>query len=167
MHIERQFRSVIVAQSTVQPVGLLFAGQTIAGGYATYSNPIAKVATELGMTFTGGTNHAVAACHGGTLAQVEGAIADSEIERVDAVKQKYEAGLMRFPAVMGVGVGMSDGNASEAVIIVLVHAGMETQDIPGQLDGIRTELIRGSPIEASVKVGCDNPEKSATFFATY
>jgi hypothetical protein len=74
-------------------------------------------------------------------------LSDEETERVRVVESKYEAGLLRDPAVVGIGVGAADDNPAEGVVVVMVRSGRQRRSIPSRLDGIRTEVILSDRIK--------------------
>jgi hypothetical protein len=141
--------SLIVSQSTAQPVGLLFAGQSTTSPYTTWATPSSTVASKLGITFVGGTNHSVTACHGTFLAPLSA----SETERVAVVQSRYETELMNNPAVLAVGVGAADDNPFQGVILIVVDRS-KPYTPPLVLDGVRTKIILSDPIYA--RLACSN-----------
>jgi hypothetical protein len=141
--------SLIVSQSSAQPIGLLFAGQSTTIPYTTFATPSSTVASTLGITFAGGANHTVTACHGTSLE----ALPHAETDRVSEVKARHEADLFKNPAVLAVGVGAADNNPSEGVIVVLVDRSKDYA-IPPILDGVRTKVFASGPIYAQPQ--CQN-----------
>ena len=145
--------SLIVSQATAQPVALLFAGgvDTKTHQEATIANPISAVASQLEVTFVGGPMHAVNGCPSGheqPLLPVE------EAERVRLVKEKYEPDLFLDPAVTAVGVGASDEDPAEGVILVFVEEGKRHARIPTTLDGILTKVIHNSRFKPNGEQKC-------------
>ena len=61
---------------------------------------------------------------------------------MSAVKERREDNLLSRPGVMGVGVGSSDDNPSEAVIIVYVDmtSGFSPR-LPRRIDGVRVKAV--------------------------
>lgn len=123
-----------------QPVALLFAGSSS----STIGNPISLVLTRvsaaLGRTvsFVGGTCTAAATLEGLST----GLLSREEIARVRAIKDSRENNLLSRPSVIGVGVGASDDNPFEAVIVVYVDetTGL-TPRLPRSINGVRVKVV--------------------------
>ncbi len=56
-----------------------------------------------------------------------------DIRHEISIQEKYRETLMNLPGVVGMGIGLRDG---EAVIVLLVHETIESELIPRELDGI-------------------------------
>ena len=140
--------SLIVASSTAQPVALLFAGSSS----TTIGNPISDVAAALGVSFVGGADHAVtcptSGGGGGPKPKPRGRQGVVGFDRALAAKEQYARDLMMDPAIMGVGVGASSEDPSEAVVVIYVEQGRAHGLIPAQLNGVKTEIIRTDRIRA-------------------
>jgi hypothetical protein len=52
------------------------------------------------------------------------------------------------PAILAVGVGVSEKNPSQAVVNIYVQTGRSHGSIPAELDGVRTQIIRTDLIRA-------------------
>jgi hypothetical protein len=131
--------SLIVNSNTAQPVALLFAGSST----TTIGNPIGEVAQKLGVSFVGGPQHAVS-CSGAaaTALNARGAgLAAHEIDRARNVKERYAPGLMRDPAIQGVGIGAHPENPSEAAIVIYLEEGRAHGRIPSEIEGVRTVVV--------------------------
>lgn len=132
---------IVTNNSCHQPVALLFAGSSS----STIGNPIglvlARLSTSLGsaLSFVGGTCTASATLEGLSFGQ---GLSDETIAHVSAVKERREDNLLSRPGVMGVGVGSSDDNPSEAVIIVYVDmtSGFSPR-LPRRIDGVRVKAV--------------------------
>jgi hypothetical protein len=51
------------------------------------------------------------------------------------------------PSVLGVGIGSSEDNSGEGVVVVILERG-KTATIPALLEGIRTRVVYGEAIHA-------------------
>jgi len=81
-------------------------------------------------------------------ARAQQVVAEPEVARAAAVKDKRAAELMADPAVIGVGVGASDDSPGEAAIVLYLEQGKPAGTIPAQIDGVRTKVIRTDPFRA-------------------
>ena len=132
---------IVSTGSCPQPVALLFAGSSS----STIGNPIgvvlARLTTSLGtaVSFVGGTCTAGATLEGLSFRQ---GLSDETIAFASAVKERRENDLFSRPGVIGVGVGSSDDNAFEAVIIVYVNmtSGFSPR-LPRRIDGVRVKAV--------------------------
>jgi hypothetical protein len=133
--------SLIVTQTGKQPVALLYAGSSS----TTIGNPIQDVTSALGVTFVGASNPGNVSCpssgggEGGSGPQA--AVSPQAMDRALAAKNAHSLPLFQNAAVQGVGVGVSDADASEAVIVIYTIAGVPTGRMPEFLDGVRTKTI--------------------------
>jgi hypothetical protein len=146
--------SLIVTTGTCnQPVALLFAGSST----STIGNPIGEVLSKAGaalgssVSFVGGT------CAATTTGQAEPdsnrgqtrVIAEEEIAKATAAMGTQEFEIMSRPGVLGIGVGASTANSSEAVIIVYVDQTLGvTSRLPRRIGGVRVERILTDPFVA-------------------
>jgi len=142
--------SLIVTADTVQPIALLFAGSST----ATIGNRISDVTSALGVSFVGPASTtatftcpaaaATAAAPGGARA----AISPSGFARAMAAKERHVERLMLEDAVLGVGVGVSSEDPSEALVLIYLEEGRSHSPLPADLDGVRTEVIRTDAFRA-------------------
>ncbi len=145
--------SLIVTSGTAQPTGLLFAGSST----TTIANPVSDVlAAFSGFTFVGGGTHAVTCPTGGKPAAA--ALSPASVDRATAAKDEHADRLMADPAVIGVGVGASSEDPSEAVVVIYLEQGRAHRPIPSELNGVRTEVIRTDAFRA---YGWNEPERKA------
>jgi hypothetical protein len=155
--------SLIVTQTGVNPVGLLYAGSST----TTIANPIQEVTNALGVSFpkpspapkdvtcsTGGGGHG----HGHGNPHGPAGVSQDSFGRALAAKNSYAASLMTDPAILGVGVGASPEDPSQAVVMIYLEQGRMHGPIPTTLDGVRTEVIRTDLIRA---YGWNEPERKA------
>lgn len=133
--------SLIVASGTAQPVALLFAGSS----NTTIGNPINDVAQALGVSFVGGATHTVN-CGGG--GKPRRAVSAVKLQQAKDAKERHADELMRDDAIMAVGVGSSDLDETEPVVVVVVEQGRTHREIPPFLDGVRTKVILSDKIRA-------------------
>jgi hypothetical protein len=141
--------SLIVTQSTADPVALLFAGSdTDAVG-----NPVSEVlnafpgAGNTTPTFVGGAAHPVIGC---TLpAQPQSAIAPrtqvtAEKMHAASLARDVEAPqLLANGAIHAIGLGESYDHPGEGVLLLFVNRGTAPNTVPQSVDGIRTRVIEG------------------------
>jgi hypothetical protein len=147
--------SLIVSQSTAQPVALLYAGSDT----DTVGNPISEVLNFFStagnpMTVVGGANHAVIGCTGPFPLAVKGTVPNSlagqvstasseKMQRAMAVRDAHRADLLAHPEAQAVGVGASYDNPEEPAILFFVTRGAPRTGIPLEVDGVRTRIIEG------------------------
>ena len=145
--------SLIVSQSSADPVALLYAGSdTDAVG-----NPVADVLKFFSngsgaVTFVGDTSttgHQVIGC---TLpvkpasvssTQPAATVAPEAMQRAAAVRDAHASELLAHPEVQAVGVGTSRDNPHEPAILFFITAGQPRTNIPAQVDGVRTRIVEG------------------------
>src|SRR5438128_6539426 len=72
----------------------------------------------------------------------EEALSDAEVARATGVKEKHASRLMSDPAILGVGVGRSTDDRSQAALVIYVDKDVSSNPIPAQIDGVRTKVIR-------------------------
>ena len=142
--------SLIVTADTVQPIALLFAGSST----TTIGNRISDVTSALGVSFVGPPSTtatftcpaaaATAAAPAGTRA----AIFPSGFARAMAAKERHAERLMLEDAVLGVGVGVSSEDPSEALVLIYLEEGRSHSPLPADLDGVRTEVVRTDAFRA-------------------
>ncbi|OLE54737.1 MAG: hypothetical protein AUG51_06415 [Acidobacteria bacterium 13_1_20CM_3_53_8] len=140
---------IVTNDACHQPVALLFAGSST----TTIGNPIgevlSKVSGALGssVSFVGATcgTASAAAVQTGALSTLEGQMPElpqEAIEHATNVMQGRLDDLMSRPSVIGVGVGASDTNPGEAVIVIYVDrtTGASPQ-LPRSIDGVRVKRV--------------------------
>ncbi len=152
--------SLIVTADTVQPIALLFAGSST----STIGNPISDVTSALGVSFVGPPSTTptftcpaaagVAPRHGGPRSTVS----PDGFARALAAKERHADRLMLDGAVIGVGVGASSENPSEAVVVIYLEEGRAHSPLPAELDGVRTEVVRTDAFRA---FGWNEPAQSS------
>jgi hypothetical protein len=123
--------SLLMESSGSLAVGLLFGGSD----QATIHNPIQAVLDSLDITFTVPV-----------AAKGEAQVA---VERAQAVRNAYQAELMKKPNVVGVGVGLrhTGGQRTDQVAVVVMVdrkvplAQLRPQDrLPGEIDGVPVDV---------------------------
>ena len=132
--------SLLVASSANKAVGLLFAGSD----ESTIHNPISNVLDCLNVDFSSNWDS-------------NNVDKQLPIERVEAVKNAYQAELMSKSNVVGVGVGLrqTGGETSNDVALVVMvskkipKAQLAPEDIiPSELDGVPVDVKEIGKIEA-------------------
>ncbi len=142
--------SLVVTQSTADPVGLLYGGSDT----DTVANPVAPVLSFFAsggnsVTFVGSTAHQVLGCTLPTAPQSASktaqaaSLAADVMQRAYAVRDAHGPELLAHPEVQAVGVGASYDNPAEAAIVFFVTRGQPHTDLPEQVDGIRTRIVEG------------------------
>ncbi|HKS40891.1 MAG TPA: hypothetical protein VJX74_09800 [Blastocatellia bacterium] len=139
--------SLIVSNTSChQPVALLFAGSST----STIGNPISLVLTRLSaslgrtVSFVGSTCTSTA-----SLASAGQEPSDASVEFATAVMREREKNLMSRAGVIGVGIGASDDNASEAVIVVYVDVTAKaTGKVPKSINGVKVKKVFTEPFVA-------------------
>jgi len=143
--------SLIVDQTSVKPVALLFAGSSS----VTIANPISDVLAGLSavnsnatFSFVGTSKPTSVACPVGAAPTGHGPISHSSLQAALSAKSAHEQQLLSEDAIIGVGVGTSSENPGEAVVLIYVEQGRLAGEIPETLDGVRTEVIRTEAFRA-------------------
>ncbi len=155
--------SLILSQTGLQPVALLYAGSSS----VTIGNPIQEVISTFqatGKTFSFvGTDMCTTsfACPTGPHPGPAGAVANSvaaagigpsaaDIDFVRQLKERHEPGLFSRPGVLGVGVGAADDDPTEAVIVVYVEASPNAhpRGLPSEIEGVKVRVIPTDPFVA-------------------
>ena len=143
--------SLIVSQSTADPVALLYAGSDT----DTVGNPVGDVLNFFAsggnaMTFVGGGAHVVIGCSlpnkpaAASNTQAEASVSPEAMQKVAAIRDAHAPELLAHPEVQAVGVGASRDNPREAAILFFVTAGQPRKDLPAQVDGVRTRIVEGT-----------------------
>lgn len=166
--------SLIVSQSTADPVALLFAGSD----QDTVGNAISDVLSSskfLGAgnavpIFVGSaTPHTVIGCTlpvkpaGAVQTLAASALASEALQKATVARDAHAPELLAHPEVQAVGVGASYDNPAEAAILFFVTKGQPRTNIPVQVDGIRTRIIEG---ELFASRGALSAEESAALEKT-
>jgi hypothetical protein len=141
--------SLIVTADTVRPIALLFAGSST----TTIGNRISDVTSALGVSFVGPTSTTptftcpVAAASAAT-STGRSIVSPAGFARAVAAKERHADRLMLDDAVIGVGVGASSEDRSEAVVLIYLEEGRAHSPLPAELDGVRTEVVRTDAFRA-------------------
>lgn len=152
--------SLVVTTDTARPVGLLYAGNTTSSS----ANPIQDVLgalqdpnTHSVPVIVGGGDHAVScvsnvaaavvaaqaqAAVSTAQAPVSSAIAPADMERAESIRQRHAAESLANPAVTSVSVGASEDAPSQPAIEVRLSQSRATQQVPAQIEGVRTRIVR-------------------------
>jgi hypothetical protein len=142
--------SLIVTQTTADPVALLYAGSDT----DTVGNPVAQVLNFFAsggnsMTFVGGAAHAVLGCslpnapQSASMTLQATPVAAEATQRAVTVRDARGPELLAHPEVQALGVGTSYDNTAEAAIVFFVTKGQPHAEIPAQVDGVRTRIVEG------------------------
>jgi hypothetical protein len=139
--------SLVVSNSTChQPVGLLFAGSSS----TTIANPIGEVLTKVGSALGQSVSFVGSNCTG---AQENGEqtlqLSQQAVDHAGRVLEQYRHDLMSQAGVIGVGIGASDTNNSEAAILVYVDKTSSAKpELPDQIEGVRVKVVPTDPFIA-------------------
>jgi hypothetical protein len=138
--------SLIVTADTVQPIALLFAGSSA----TTIGNRISDVTSALGVSFVGPASTTPTFTCPAALAPAAApaAVSSSGFARALAAKERHADRLMFDDAIIGVGVGVSTENPSEAVVLIYLEEGRAHSPLPAELDGVPTEVVRTDAFRA-------------------
>ena len=148
--------SLIVTQDTAEAVALLVGGSD----QDTIGNAITDVlgffTTNGGSatTMVGGATHAVIGCTlPAALANAHqtlsaSALAAETLQKAVTVRDAHGPELMGRPEVQAVGVGASYDNPAEGAIVFFVTKGQPRNNLPLQVDGVRTRIIENDVFEA-------------------
>jgi hypothetical protein len=141
--------SLIVTSDTVEPIALLFAGSST----TTIGNRISDITSALGVSFVGPTSTSPtftcpAAVPGPTKHGRRAAVSQASFSRALAAKERHADRLMLDEAVLGVGVGVSSEDPSEAAVIIYLEEGRSHAPLPSELDGVRSEVVRTDAFRA-------------------
>jgi len=144
--------SLIVSNNSAtchQPVALLFAGSSS----STIGNPIGEVLTKVGnalgtsVSFVGTSCTAKASA--AELGGQELVPSQAAVNYATDVMRVHVDDLMSRPSVIGVGVGASDTDATEAVIVIYVDVTTGiTPQLPTLLNGVPVKVIYTDPFIA-------------------
>jgi hypothetical protein len=141
--------SLIVTQNTADPVALLYGGSDM----DTVGNPVAPVLNFFasggnGMTFVGGAAHQVIGCtlpnapQAASRAVLAASLTVDAIQRAVAARDAHGPELLAHPSVQAVGVGASYDSPAEPAILFFVTKGQPRNDIPAQVNGVRTRVVQ-------------------------
>jgi hypothetical protein len=141
--------SLIVTQDTAEGVAILVGGND----QDTVGNAITDVLgffTNNGgsaTTIMGGATHSVLGCSLPTAPAnavqtlSASALAGDTLQKAAAIRDAHGPELMGYPEVQAVGVGASYDNPSEAAIVFFVTKGQPRNNLPLQVDGVRTRVV--------------------------
>ena len=158
--------SLIVTQSTADPVALLFAGSDA----DSVGNPVSAVLAFFqgggaAVTFVGGAAHQVIGCTlpmkpaSATLTVGNSTASPQSLEQAMAARDAHARELLASPGVQAVGVGASYDNPAETAILLFVNKGQPRGNLPAAVNSVRTRIVEG---ELFAEHGVVTPEESAT-----
>lgn len=153
--------SLIVDESTAEPVALLFANDSSITLGNQVSDVLAALKDSSGNVpkFVGGTEHAVAGCSiPAPTASARPAVrlSPEAVESAIAIKGKYVSQLMSDPAVQGVGVGANQDASGPALIIYLLKNSAHAS-IPATIDGLPVRIIETTGFQAGDEGARNHP----------
>jgi hypothetical protein len=133
------------SSSCRQPVALLYAGSSS----TTIGNPIGQVLTKLG-TATGKTFSFVGqSCTSTASASLTVAPSSPSVDHAQNILRGHRDELMSRAAVIGVGIGASSRNPSEAAIVIYMDKTQATRArLPLSIDGVSLRVFSTDPFKA-------------------
>lgn len=158
--LEGDSGSLIVSETTADPVALLYGGSDT----DSVGNPISDVLNAMAdaqgnkPTFVGSAAaHQVIGC---TLPSVQAAarvvqpqtsvsVSSQTMQQAEAARDVYVAQLLANPYVHAVGVSTSLDHPGEAAVLLAVNAGQPKSALPAQLDGVRTRIVTANSTTTS------------------
>lgn len=141
--------SLIVTQSSADPVALLFAGSDT----DSVGNPVSDVlaafpGSSSAATFVGGAAHQVIGCSlvlTSASAKAKSLAAGAEaIYTASHVRDLHAPELLANTAIEAVGVGPSYDHPGQAAIVLFVNSRTASAPLPQSLDGVPTRILRGN-----------------------
>jgi hypothetical protein len=139
--------SLIVNQSTSEPVALLIAGSdtdTIAAPVSDVLSALANPNTSERPVFVGASApHTVAACSlpGPQAAGTAAAVSVEKMQAAASVRDSRAAELLAKYPVQSIGVGASLDHPGDAALLLFVTKRQASQTLPQTLDGIATRVV--------------------------
>jgi hypothetical protein len=90
-----------------------------------------------------------------------------ELQRAQKVHAAHASELLKQPEVLGVGITSSVNAPGEAALLIYVQRGASFENIPAEIDGLRTRIRESSPFTSGRRngepvPGCRVPVASAT-----
>lgn len=141
--------SLIVTQSTADPVALLFGGSDV----DSVGNPVSDVLAafpgtgNVFPTFAGGTAHQVIGCTLPTAPQSavapQAQVASETMQAASMARDLHAPELLANTGIHAIGLGRSYDHFGEAAILLFVNPGSAQAAIPQSLNGVRTRVIAG------------------------
>jgi hypothetical protein len=137
---------IVTNDANHNPVALLFAGSST----TTIGNPIGQVLTQV----SNALGRTVSFVGSGQALSIDTLASNSllrqEMERANEVKNRHERFLMDLPGVMGVGLGVPEGDSVEGAIVVYIDKTMGRRGpvLPQSLDNVRVRAVLSDTIVA-------------------
>jgi len=159
--------SLIVQQSTAQPVALLFAGNNQDTVGNRISDVLAFFTAKGGSatTIVGGAPHQVIGC---TLPTKPAAVVQTQavsslgaetVQKAAAARDAHAGELLAHPELQAVGVGASYDHPGEAAVVLFVAKGEARAKLPAELDGVRTRIVEGAAVSRRGALTADESEE--------
>jgi len=142
--------SLVVTQSTTDPVGLLYGGSDT----DTVANPVSAVLGAFAsggnnVTFVGASSHSVIGCtlptapQSASISAPPAAVSSALMQKAQATLAAHQPTLLSHPEVQAVGIASSYDDRSEPAIVFFVTRGQPRTGIPTEVDGVRTRVVEG------------------------
>ena len=137
---------ILTNTSCAHPVALLFAGSSS----TTIGNPIADVLSALA-----GTGHSVSFvgtnCTGPASPASDAQsfqLPQQALDRANRVLERNRSDFMSRPAVLGVGLGALEDNATAAIVVYVDKTNPFKAQLPNQIDNVPVRIIMTDPFIA-------------------
>jgi hypothetical protein len=128
---------MVTNDASHQPAGLLFAGSSSIA----VANPIEDVIDAFTPTCGGSFGFVGTACAANASVGLGAGPVTPDTSLASAVKERHVGHLMSDTAVLGVGVGASQGDPTTAAIVVYLEQGRSHRRLPDEIDGVPVEVV--------------------------
>jgi hypothetical protein len=136
---------IVTNDNCNQPVALLFAGSSS----STIGNPISQVLTRLSASLGSTVSFVGAACGTSGLTDgIGGQRNEAAILFATESMRARETELMSRKGVIGIGVGGSDENETDAVIVIYVDSTRKLPRLPRTINGVKVKVVASDPFVA-------------------
>ena len=141
--------SLIVTQSTADPVALLFGGSDVDSVGNTVSDVLAAFPGTGNVlpTFAGGAAHQVIGCTLPTAPQSamapQAQVASETMQAASMARDLHAPELLANAGIHAIGLGKSYDHPGQAAVLLFVNRGGAQTAIPQSLNGVRTRVIEG------------------------
>lgn len=143
---------IVTNDACHQPVALLFAGSSTSTIGNPASDVLSGVSSALGssVSFVGGNCSSTASLEPMALGRgQQPVLSDDAVEYATNVMRRHVNNLMSRAGIIGVGIGASDFDPTQAVIVVYVdRTATSRASVPGQLNGVRVKRVFTDPFVA-------------------
>jgi hypothetical protein len=135
---------IVTNDSCNQPVALLFAGSSS----STIGNPISQVLMRLSTSLGSTVSFVGSACGPALTAGIGEQRNEAAILFATESMRARESELMSRKGVLGIGVGGSDENETDAVIVIYVDSARKLPRLPRMINGVKVKVVATDPFVA-------------------